>query len=337
MGLANKTRTFSALGQNHTKINSVIKNAKMHHKKSKIMQIFVIFITICVIFVIIANPNKFIDSARKGVFLWGNNVLPALFPFMCLTKILVGILPKHKIKPSLYVFCLSVLSGYPIASKLLRDYYDKGMITTEYAKRVYSYSATSGPIFVIGTVGVIFFNDIRVGVLIFVVHIVTALLTGILFGGFKKCDSKCLPYCDENINYGEIVSDSVFSSITSILIVGAYIMVFYVLFDAIASVGIFNIITSLLAKLNISSDLSFGVLSGIIELTRGLYQLGAVGGKLAVAMSGGLISFSGLCILMQSYTFLHPVGVKFGYICMVKIIHALLTFIGLALLLLCGI
>ena len=334
---ASKTANKNKLFKNIVLKHSAIKNAKTMQKNAKIMQIIANIAIILIISIIISNPLKFIDSARQGVFLWGNNVLPALFPFMFLTKILVGILPKYKIRPSIYVFSISVLSGYPISSKLLRDYYDKGLITTEYAKRVYSYSATSGPIFVIGTVGAMFFNDIKVGIMIFVVHIITSLLTGLLLGGFKRSNVDTDIKSDTDVNYGKVISESIFSSISSILMVGAYIMVFYVLFDAITSIGLLDIVTRWLEKVNVHSDLSFGILAGMIELTRGVYELGGIGSKLAIAVSGGLISFSGFCILMQSYTFLQPVGVTFRYILLVKIIHALLTFIGLAILLLFGI
>lgn len=301
------------------------KNAKCINKSLKIKQITVIIAIFCTIFAIIINPAKYIESARRGVFLWGNNVLPSLFPFMCLTKILVEILPKNNCKPSLYVFSLSVLSGYPISSKLLADYFEKGQISTDYVKKVFSYSSTSGPIFVIGTIGVLFLNNALIGIAIFLVHILSALLTGFIFGGFKKDSSINIGQTNKE-NNSDILVDSIFSSISSILLVGAYIMLFYVFFDVICSTKIIDVISFLLTKMGVNKELSFGLFSGIIELTRGAYELSNVGGILSICTIAFLVSFSGFCIILQSYTFLKPTGVRFSYILSVKLIHAFISF-----------
>lgn len=308
------------------------KNAKCSNIKSKIIKILCILLIFCCFVIILLNPTRFVESAKKGIFLWGNNVLPALFPFMFLTKLLIELLPKRLCKPNVYVFCLSVLSGYPISAKLLSECYERGVMNSRQVKRVYSYSSTSGPVFVIGTVGALFFKSALVGVIIFVLHILSSLLTGVLFGGFKKEKYGEVGARDESDNR-DLISSSVVNSISSILMVGAFIMLFYVLFDVVCVTQVVNLCCEVLAKLGLNEMIGFGFVSGLFEFTRGVFELGQIGEKLCVCLAGFLVSFSGLCVMLQNYAFLSKAKVSFGYIFGVKLVHGVLTFAGLWLVL----
>ena len=301
------------------------KNAKVSYKKYNIMQIVAICGVIFAIFAILINPTKYIESARRGIFLWGNSVLPALFPFLFLTRILVFLLPQKMCRPAVYVFCLSVVSGYPVSAKLLSEYYERGEISSVYARRVFSYSSCCGPVFLIGTVGALFFKNTLVFALVFVVHIVSSLIVGLLLGGFKKEPFKPQILENKNTNF-DMLSDSIFGAISSILLVGAYVMLFYVFFDVLCSSHIVGFLCFILKSLGVSQSVAFGVVSGFFEMTRGVFELGQIGGKLCICLAGAVCSFSGLCVILQSYTFLKKTGMSFAYILLVKFLQAVVCF-----------
>ena len=102
-----------------------------------------IFLFITIIFLIV-NPNKYINSAFNGILIWAKAVLPALFPFFFITKLLtelggVKILANsmHKFMQKVfhvngigsYVFLTSIMSGYPVGAKITSELYEKQMIT----------------------------------------------------------------------------------------------------------------------------------------------------------------------------------------------------------------
>ena len=58
---------------------------------------------------------------------------------------------------------MSILSGYPIGAKIIHDLYSKDLITEEDAKRMSIFSTTSGPIFIIGAIGVGMLKNYKLG------------------------------------------------------------------------------------------------------------------------------------------------------------------------------
>ena len=158
-----------------------------------------LFFSVAVFFVmllIISNPALFSKSTINGITLFFYSVLPGLLPFMFLTKLLTELgsvlkISKH-LSPiskklfgtpgvSLYCFFMSILSGYPIGAKIIYDLHSKNMISDEDAKKMSVFCTTSGPIFVIGAVGVGMLKSFKLGAIIYASHIISSILIGILF------------------------------------------------------------------------------------------------------------------------------------------------------------
>ena len=110
--------------------------------------------------------------------MWAECVLPALFPFMCITLIFVktGIaekasLPLKRVTGKLNFppaaaacFLLSICSGYPAGSRVVKEFYDCGAIPQKEIGKVAYLCSTSGPLFIIGSVGFKMFGDKLTGV-----------------------------------------------------------------------------------------------------------------------------------------------------------------------------
>lgn len=89
------------------------------------------------------NPAKNIQNVSAGVLIWATSVLPALFPFFFLSKLLIELdafgglstllsKPTQKIfgapPAASYIFLLSVVCGYPMGAKLTAEFYEKGAL-----------------------------------------------------------------------------------------------------------------------------------------------------------------------------------------------------------------
>ena len=70
-----------------------------------------------------------------------------------------------------YSMIMSTLSGYPIGAKVVGDLHSNQLICDADAKKMITYSMTSGPAFIIGTIGIGLFNNINIGILLFITHI----------------------------------------------------------------------------------------------------------------------------------------------------------------------
>ena len=144
----------------------------------------------------LVKPDYYLNSARRGLSLYATSVLPSLFPFyffsLLLTyigsaRVVSGVFQKpvkllyNAPKESAYVLLLSMLSGYPVGASMTSELYKAGSITQKEAKSIAAFASTSGPIFMLGTVGSAVFENVRVGVVILVAHYLSAILNGLIF------------------------------------------------------------------------------------------------------------------------------------------------------------
>ncbi len=287
-------------------------------------------IILLMMLLIISNPALFSNSTIKGLNLFIFSVLPGLFPFMFLTKLLteIGIVFKATKRfsnvsrklfgtsgVSLYCFFMSILSGYPIGAKIISDLYSKNLIDTEDAKRMSIFCTTSGPIFVIGAVGVSMLKSFKLGLIIYISHILSSLLCGILYKLISKNKSLYntkLIFATNNQNENTF-ANCLTETITSLFMVGGYITIFYLLSEMLEVLNIFSILTSTISPLTkmvgISNLETKSILYGIVEVTRGCKDLSVLKGVTAPAICG-LISFSGISIIMQSLAFLKTAKIK---------------------------
>lgn len=283
-----------------------------------------------IMILIISNPALFSSSTIKGLSLFFYSVLPGLFPFMFLTKMLTELETVFKVTKrlspisqkifgtpgvSLYCFFMSILSGYPIGAKIISDLYNKNLITEEDAKRMSIFCTTSGPIFVIGAVGVGMLHSFKLGLIIYISHV----LASIIFGFFYN-----LIFKNKNQNQTKLVfasnnqSKNIFSTcltetISSLFLVGGYITIFYLISEVLDVLNIFQFLCSIFSPifktLKISEAQIKGFLFGIVEVTRGAKELSSLSTPNTSAICT-LISFSGISIIMQSLAFLKTAKIK---------------------------
>lgn len=300
-------------------------------------------IVFTLIAIILANPAKYNASVLEGITLFFIAVFPGLFPFMFLTKLLTSLGAVKKISTKLspithflfgthgissYVFLMSILSGYPIGAKLICDLYCAGIISQQDAKKMCTFCTTSGPIFIIGSVGVTMFGSAIVGIIIYVSHILSSILCGIIFSGKRQTERHQSSIKIDSMP-DNLLSSTMKDTIESILLVGAYITIFFLFADILTNVGLLNPITYALDKVlsifNIK-NVSSGIVGGILEVTRGCKLLSMQQNIYSVCFACGCISFSGLSIIMQSMSFLKKCKIKAPYFILVKCIHSVLAF-----------
>lgn len=147
-------------------------------------------------------------------------------------------------------------------------------------------------------------------------------------GGFHQCKNTPLNNIKSGARPDDILGASVYSAVSTILTVGAFITLFYLLIDMV----LFSHITApieaaigfMLTLCGAPKNVASGVVCGIFEMTRGCFELSRIGEVWGVALTGGLLSFSGLSIMAQSLALLGGTGVSVWRFFLQKIVHALL-------------
>lgn len=257
-----------------------------------------------VIFAII-TPSKYIEFAFQGILLWAKNVLPSLFPFFVFTKIIIELdllKPLTKItypiskklfktnKESSNLFLISIISGYPVSSKLIIEAYKTGKISYDELIKLNAYTSMSGPLFIIGTLGINLLNNKLFGYILYLGQLIGSILNGLIYRNYKsKHKTKETINKDIKPIRQNILTSAISTSITSILQIGGLICIFYISLNALN--GIINLPP---------------ILNGIIELTNGCNLIAnTTNNHLILLLSFSvLLSFGGLCIHAQCMDYL---------------------------------
>ena len=310
---------------------------------------FLTFTIFILMLLIISNPTRFNSGTISGLKLFFYSVLPGLFPFMILTKLMteIGYLfaITHKFDRlskalfgtsgvSFYAFFMSILSGYPIGAKIIADLYQKELITASEAKKMSIFCTTSGPIFIIGTVGSVMFSSLKFGIIIYLSHIISSVVMGVFYNLLTKqksnknetfADIKLLKQNKPN----NILNTSITQTISSLFVVGAYITIFYLITELLDGFNIISILTEMLSQilspLNINKATIKGSLYGILEVTRGAKELSKVVSPISIALCSGIISFSGISINLQMMSFLRIAKIKTHTFIFSKCVHMILS------------
>lgn len=298
------------------------------------MKKYRIFLSIFVFYIIlnmVLFPSLYIKQTFNGISAWAINVLPSVLPFIFFTKALtfLGSLDKisqifkrpcnflFKTPPiSSLVFFTSIISGYPVGAKMTADLYQSGQISKNDAFKMCSFCSTSGPMFIIGSVGITMLGNATYGYIIFISHILGAMLNGLLYRNLKikDVDNKIKKEIQTRDKNSFDISSIVLDSALSIISVGTIIAIFFV------------VITSLSPFFNLFPIGTASILEGIVEITKGCIDIAAsFSGKWAIVASTFVISFGGISTLLQSLSMLSKLKMPTYLFCLQKTTHAIIS------------
>ena len=261
---------------------------------------------------------------NRGLLLWANSVLPSLLPFFIATELLsytniiplCGRLLSPIMKPifnvpgeGAFAFLMGIISGYPVGAKIVANLKEQNVCTNIEAERLISFTNNSGPLFIIGTVGIGFFSDTRIGFILLISHILAGITTGFLFRFWKKfpnvakgdgsfwqqnCQKEPSPLATISFcNLGEALSKSIINAINTVLMIGGFIVLFSIFISMLQTCHLLDCISNAFIK-------EFVI--GLIEVTNGLANLSkisSINSKINLSLCSFILGFGGLSVLLQ--------------------------------------
>lgn len=318
-------------------------------KRIKPIELVLAFFILFLLFALVSNPQTYIESTLNGILLWGTVVLPALLPFFILTRVLVHLQLVEVVcaqfrrvvqilfrAPAIaaYIFVMSILSGYPVGAKLTADCFEAGIITKQQAQKIATFTSTSGPMFIVGTVGAGMFFSKDTGFVILLCHILGSVLNGILYRNAfwdkqETDENAALPKKTTDLN--QLFLASVSNATLSIIMVGGFIAFFFVIIQILADYNIFGALSQLfspiLSLLGISTELTSAALEGMVEITRGARSVADLNLdlRLSSVVCTFFISFGGASTYFQSLKFLSVCGISKKWFLLQKLTHGILS------------
>ncbi len=283
------------------------------------------------------------DAVRAALHLCLTSVIPALFPFFVASTLAIscglaqtlGALFAVPFRKLLHLpacgsaaMLLSFLGGYPAGARMAAELYHSKQCTREQANALAAVCNNTGPAFLIGMCGNGLFHSLRAGIFLYLVHIVSALLTAFVLRPKTAPKVTVLTEQSEHLHWIPLFVQAVLSAGRACLHVSAFVLVFSVILSLFRQLGIFAFLLSVFAPVFRACGLTdgTGVITGIFELTQGLSCLTLDSGTLSARLTAVsfLCAFGGCSVLFQTAAVTE--GLSFRACIRGKLVHAVLAF-----------
>ncbi len=260
---------------------------------------------------VILRSRVVMESVTNSLVICFSSVIPALFPFMVLSSMFVsystdssfGYIGKllsrlFGISPcAVSALICGILCGYPIGAKCTAQLLESKKITVSEAESLIAYSNNSGPLFVIGAVGIGILHSAKAGVILYVIQLTSALVAGILLRGTNYTSAIKAQYCPSQ---SKALTTAICDSVFSILKVCGFVV-------------FFGVINTLLEPLtNILPHVLSCAVASFTEVTSGINYISSSLPTLShkIIASSFALGWSGLSVHMQVKSIVAPFGLS---------------------------
>jgi len=278
---------------------------------------------------LVVAPQDGLAAARAGIELWLFNVMPSVLPFVIGVNLLIALGAVNFAGVVLgsfmrrvfnvsggggFALAIGLVAGYPVGAKIICEMRERSELERSEAQRLISFANNSGPLFILGAVGIGMFDSRSAGYLILAAHYLSALAVGLIarnFGTSVADDhhGNVIRYAFSAMDRGrsresggQILRTSVIDGMNTMLMVGGFIILFSVINRILDIVGIYDMLG---AAIWLDDELAAGLFGGIIEMTSGVAIAANAGiGRTPLIIASALISFGGISISLQSLSFI---------------------------------
>ncbi len=225
--------------------NSLVMEMKQHGKTAACLALCGLMLWF------LADAAQVREAAAAGLRLCGRSVIPALFPFMAASTMLVsmgfgqwaaprlaGLMNLYRLPgPAGSALLLGLVGGYPIGARTAAELHKAGLLTAEEAERLLGFCNNSNPVFLVSVLGGGVFGSPRIGVYLWLIHLLSALLTGFFFRGRTRPSSRrpAVPILSPERSLPAAFVEGVRSACGSMLAVCGFVIFFYVLASPLAN------------------------------------------------------------------------------------------------------
>ena len=144
---------------------------------------------------LLLRPQEAAQAVREGLALCAGTVIPSLFPFF----VVVSLLLQLGLAETLQGLCgpfmgplfrmrgvcalpllAGLLGGYPAGARTAAELFQQGRLSRREAELLLGFCDNCGPAFLLGYVGAGVLGDARAGAYLYLIHVLSALLAGMV-------------------------------------------------------------------------------------------------------------------------------------------------------------
>lgn len=293
--------------------------------KHKIFYLFVILL----IGLILSQAQSVMTYTREAANMCFEFIIPSLFPFFVCSGLLIysgfgtyiarlteGIMrPMFNVAPSgAAAFVTGIISGFPMGAFCAKELYLCGNLSKAEAERLLAFCNNSGPLFIIGSVGAAIYGKPSYGIALYIIHIVSSILVGIIFRSYGKShhNSPKTAVNTQKKSLSEVFSVSLTEASKNIITV-----CFSIIFFSAVSRTVLSFL-----PMNPVFD---AVVSGLCEFSTGVLKISALNYGVCekLVLTSLVVGFSGLCVHLQVMAVTSGAGLSLTPYILGKCLHSI--------------
>lgn len=270
----------------------------------KYSNLIIIIVTFTILIFILLNKTLVSNTIINSFYIWFNTLVPSMLPMFIISDILINYnftkyIPKVIISfisklfnistNATLIILLSLVSGFPLNAMNIITSYNNNLITKSEAEHLLLFNHFPNPLFVLNTIGIMYLNNNKYGIIILLSTILSNILLGVITRRNNTLTNiNSISNFNKSQTFTEIFSNSIKKSINSLLMISVTVCLFLILNTLIINIFNLNNYISLIIK-------------SILEMTMALKDLSSmnINDIYKVIISSGIISFGGLSIHMQ--------------------------------------
>lgn len=291
---------------------------------------------------LVCQPGLCLAAMRQGLDRCLTTLIPALFPFFVAGGLLTRLgaaqhlgrgcagmmrrlyrLPGAAAVPLL----LGLLGGYPVGARTARALYQRGELSQDETQRLLAFCDNAGPAFFLGILGTLL-GSVQIGAALYGIHLISALLTGLLFRGKGPLPDAGIPQQVPPAEpFSQALPRAAEDALRGLGRVCAMVLLGHVAAALLSACGALAFLGLPLTLLGLSPAGAAAVLTGLTEVTCGVLALGdaALPPVVTAVLCSGLMGFGGLSVHGQALAELQGSGLSMRRHTAGKIVQSLLS------------
>lgn len=263
------------------------------------------------VMVLIFDSRCALEGARAGMDLCIRTVIPSMFPFLVLSMMFTTSLGNvdgrfiHRLSGVMKIpvtaapiLIPAFLGGYPVGAKCVANLYNNGAIDKQHAERLLAFCSNAGPSFLFGMVSA-FFPDRHMAWKLWLIHILGAVFTGILYPVTAKETEN-----NRDLQTAVQKDDLMLSALKAMGIVCGWVV-------------LFRTVTAFLKKwiLWLLPPWLEAIIIGVLELSNGCCALLEIQNvDLRFIICSCILALGGVCVLFQTISVTKGLSLRNYYV-----------------------
>ena len=231
--------------------------APRQHKVRAVMDMKIRYGPLCLLSALgvlfLAESTSIRAATTEALALCAASVIPALFPFLVVSSLLLScglgewaavhlagfMTPLFRLPGcAASALLLGLVGGYPVGVRTAAQLYRQGSLTKNEASRLLTFCNNASPVFLISVLGQGVFGSFSAGLWLWLVHLSSALLTGLLFRRTEARDP-AVPRVGEvrAVHLPSAFVRAVTESTSAMISICGFVTLFYVLSRPLAALG----------------------------------------------------------------------------------------------------